>query len=299
MYIELQQGSKATDLSLRAYALAFVGVPLDERGRQAVGEVERRSSSNHTLEYDGNSMSLTIDGQPCNQLELKQLMGSACGHPICLETTTLGFVEVLLCCRAAFGVASVLECIYVEPGDYRRSIDSHLLAERDFELSGEVVGFRGIPGVTRMLNDRRIQRCVFFLGYEGARFRRAFTDLEMLRGNTSRVVFGIPAFRAGWEMDSLANNLSVMQDERVASVSFCGADNPRAAIDLLKSAYAALQLNEALFIAPIGTKLHGLATALFVAEHRSVGVIYDHPNRSPDRSTAVGNWHRFIVTAYQ
>ena len=243
-------------------------------------------------------MGLTVDGQPASSGDLSNIVTSAANGAIALETTTLGFVEILLCCRAAHGKTPILDCLYVEPEDYRRSRDRHLLAKRDFELSGEIVGFRGIPGATRMLNDRRIQRCVFFVGYEGARFRRAFTDLEMLKGRSSSVVFGIPAFKPGWEMDSIANNIPVMRDESIRSVYFCGADNPRAAVDLLCSTYNSLQPGETMFVAPIGTKPHGLATALFVAQRSDVGVIYDHPNRAPDRSRSVGQWHLFSVADY-
>ena len=267
-------------------------------GRAATCELSRRSNVMHTVEYDGRSMVLTVDGQPTTPTDLPTMVSSAAHRPIALETTTMGLVEVLLCCRAAFGRTAALDCLYVEPEDYRRSRAPHLLAKRDFELSGEIVGFRGIPGAARMLTDRRAQKCIFFVGYEGARFMRAFTDLEMLKGRDSNVVFGIPAFKPGWEMDSIANNVPVMSDEHVSSVYFCGADNPRAAVELLSAAYRSLDPDETMFIAPIGTKPHGLATALFVAQRTDVGVIYDHPRRRPDRSQAVGQWHLFSVTDF-
>ena len=261
-------------------------------------ELSKRSASTHTIRYDGHSMGFTIDGQPADSLYLRNIVASAANEPIALETTTLGFVEVLLCSRAAYGQTATLDCLYVEPQDYRRSHDPHLLAKRDFELSGEIVGFRGIPGATKMLNDRRAQKYVFFLGYEGARFRRAFTDLEMLKGRSSNVIFGIPAFKAGWEMDSIANNVPIMRDEHVSAVYFCGADNPRAAVDVLSTMYDSLQSDETMFVAPIGTKPHGVATALFSAQRPDVGIIYDHPRRSPARSTSVGQWHLFSVTDF-
>ena len=299
MNIDLRQGPGPLSLSLGQYALTFCGTPLDDRGRMAVGELSGRSLVTHTVKYDGRSMGLTVNGQPAVPRDLLSMFESAENRPIALETTTLGFVEVLLCCRAALGRTAPLDCLYVEPEDYRRSPDPHLLAKRDFELSGEIVGFRGIPGATRMLNDRRPQKCVFFLGYEGARFRRAFTDLEMLKGRSSNVVFGIPAFKPGWEMDSIANSVPVMRDEHVSSVYFCGADNPRAAVDFLLTTYDSLQPDETMFVAPIGTKPHGLATALFVAEREDVGVIYDHPHLATNRSTSVGQWHVFSVADFR
>ena len=298
MNIDLRQGSSSSSICLGSYALSFCGEPLDDRGTTAISELSSRSANAYTVKYDEESMSLVVNGQETSQSTLQSIVASAANSPIALETTTLGFVEVLLCCRAVRGTASTLDCIYVEPQDYRRSHDSHLLAKRDFELSGEIVGFRGIPGATRMLNDRHPQKCVFFLGFEGARFRRAFTDLEMLQGRRSSAVFGIPAFIPGWEMDSIANNVPVMRDEHVNSVYFCGADNPRAAVELLEITYDGLQQDETMFVAPIGTKPHGLGTALFVAQRSDVGVIYDHPYRAAGRSTAVGEWHCFSVSEF-
>lgn len=299
MFIDLRQARDPSGLSLQHYALSFCGRPLDDRGRTAVNELSKRSSITRVIHYDGRSMALTIDGQVTQRADLLDMVASATNKPIALETTTLGFVEVLLCCRAAHGYTSTLDCLYVEPEDYRRSPDPHLLAKRDFELSGEIVGFRGIPGTTKMLNDRRAQKYVFFVGYEGARFRRAFTDLEMLQGRSSNVIFGIPAFKAGWEMDSIANNVPVMRDEHVSSVYFCGADNPRAAVEILSTTYDSLQPSETMFVAPIGTKPHGVATALFSAQRPEVGIIYDHPHRSPARSTSVGQWHLFSVADFR
>lgn len=295
MFIDLRQAQNPSGLSLQDYALSFCGHPLDDRGKTAVNELSKRSATTHTIEYDGRSMAFTIDGEQADTPDLLNMVASATNEPIALETTTLGFVEVLLCSRAARGQTATLDCLYVEPQDYRRSHDPHLLAKRDFELSGEIVGFRGIPGTTKMLNDRRTQKYVFFLGYEGARFRRAFTDLEMLKGRSSNVIFGIPAFKAGWEMDSIANNVPIMRDEHVSAVYFCGADNPRAAVEILSTTYDSLQPSETMFVAPIGTKPHGVAAALFSAQRPDVGIIYDHPSRSPARSTSVGQWHLFSV----
>lgn len=243
-------------------------------------------------------MQLLIDGRQSKPNDIETIVAMVPDSPIAVETTTLGFVEVLYCCNAMFGRDAPLECIYVEPGDYRRSREADILRKRDFELSNEIVGFRGIPGAAKMLNDRVLQKYVFFLGYEGSRFRRAFTDLEMLQGDKSNVVFGVPAFLPGWEMDSFANNIPVIRDEYIHSVHFCGADNPQAAFEILLKTYEGLQSNESMFVAPLGTKPHGLATALFATTQKEIGVIYDHPRRSPDRSVEVGDWHVFTIDGF-
>ena len=85
------------------------------------------------------------------------------------------------------------------------------------------------------------RRPFFFLVTRDLDLRRAFTDLEVLRAPDASVVFGVPAFNAGWEMDSMANNVAVMREESVRNVYFCGADNPKAAADVLDASYQGLQ----------------------------------------------------------
>ena len=298
MRIALQRSSAVSGLNLGNYAVMLCGTPVDDRGKAAIDQLSKRSDSKHALYYDKQQMALSIDGKPVATDELSARLGHASDGGVVLETTTLGFVEILLCCKALHGTMHSIDCLYVEPRTYRRVQNPHLLGERDFELSGEIAGFRGIPGATRLLNDRSVQKTVFFLGYEGSRLRRAFTDLEVLRAPDASVVFGVPAFNAGWEMDSMANNVAVMREESVRNVYFCGADNPKAAADVLDASYQGLQPGETLLVAPIGTKPHGLGTALFVASHRDVGVIYDHPQRSSKRSSELGHWHLFSVSDF-
>lgn len=119
----------------------------------------------------------------------------------------------------------------------------------------------------------------------------------MIRPSKSAVVFGVPAFKPGWEMDAIANNIGVIREQNIrGGVCFCGAENPAAVIELLSDFLEGLDPNERLFIAPIGTKPHGIAAALFVAQHPNVRIIYDHPRRTDGRSNKIAHWHLFSVS---
>jgi len=145
-----------------------------------------------------------------------------------------------------------------------------------------------------MLSDKFPQRSVFFLGYEARRLHRALEVYPMLRPETCSVVFGVPAFRPGWEMDAFANNVRIMKERNIdGGVYFCGAENPASALQVLELIYGELTDREKLFIAPIGTKPNGIGTALFAATHPSVGILYDHPKRRIDRSREVSGWHLY------
>ena len=162
-----------------------------------------------------------------------------------------------------------------------------------------VSGYLAIPGSAILLGDHFSHKGVFLLGYEEARLRRAFEDLQMINPSKTTIVFGVPAFKPGWEMDSIANNITVIQEQNIrGGIHFCGAENPAAVFELLTEIYKGLDNTERLFIAPIGTKPHGVGTALFASQHSDIGIIYDHPQRKEGRSGELGHWHLFTVYNY-
>lgn len=300
MDIELQKAAKADGIQFASYRIGFCGEVLDDRGKAAVEEISGNAGKMVTLRYDPRTFEVDIGGDRVSADAFPDALRPLLTGQVVLEATTLGFVEILLCCRAldALGV-SEFDILYVEPKHYHSPRRREILHRRDFELSGNVPGYRAIPGYAILLGDQPSQKGVFFLGYEESRLRRAFEDLQMIHAATSAVTFGVPAFKPGWEMDAIANNISVIREQNIrGGLYFCGAENPAAVIEILSSIHQGLSQGQRLFVAPIGTKPHGIGVALFVSEHRNVGIIYDHPRRTQGRSDAIAHWHLFSVRDY-
>jgi len=298
MRISLQEGKSAAEISLRDWSVVLHGECVDDRGKAAISELGKNCKSAFKVIYDPDSLEVEFDGEKLDVDTLTERLESLKHENFVFETSTMGFVEILLCCRALYslGVAN-FDLVYVEPKNYRIPPGEHLIHRRDFELSNEVHGYRAIPGYGILL-DRRPKKGVFLLGFEDARLRRAFEDLQAITASEANVVFGVPAFKPGWEMDSIANNISVIREQNIRSIHFCGAENPASLVELLSEIYRGLEDEERLFLAPIGTKPHGIGTALFAATHKGIGVIYDHPQRKPGRSSNMGRWHLFSVTEF-
>ena len=219
-------------------------------------------------------------------------------NSISLEATTLGFVEIFLCCRSIQQIGlNQINILYVEPQKYSKiKKTERLLHKRDFILSEEFPGYRAVPGATFMLSDRSRQRGVFFLGYEERRLDRALEDYQMIQPSNCCVVFGVPAFKPGWEMDAFANNIRVIRDKNIrGGIHYCGAENPAATIDLLAEIHSSLGKSERMFIAPIGTKPNGIGAAIFASYYSEVGILYDHPHRKIGRSKKVAKWHLYDI----
>lgn len=133
------------------------------------------------------------------------------------------------------------------------------------------------------------------MGFEERRLDVAL-ETQILRPSDAAVVFGVPAFFPGWEMHSFANNVRVIQDAGLSGgVHFCGPENPASAYDLLAEISESLLSGERLIVAPIGTKPNGIGAAVFVASHSDIGLLYDHPKRSPGRTSNVARWHLYKV----
>jgi hypothetical protein len=296
-------GDHAQDLGDREWDVAFVGEAVDERGLAAVAFVrEHAKRLVRVASYDPAVFTIQVDDSTIDFEEFVQTAVVTGSERVVLEATTLGFVELFGLVRHLIGdVDARVDVLYVEPTEYagrtegRRSL---LLTRREFDLSEKVSGYRGIPGAAVLLTDRTSYRGVFFLGFEERRLDVAFEAFQMIRADHCDVVFGVPAYEPGWEMDAFANNVRVIGERRIrGEVHFCAAQSASSAEDILGQVFAGLEARERLFVAPIGTKPHGIGAAVFAASHPGVGILYDHPTRRRWRSAGVRKWHCYRVLA--
>jgi len=289
---------KLSDCSVfpdRRWDIALIGEVVDGRGGIAVQAVRQRASESIEVSYDCREMTMGINGHVGVIDTFEDLLKEKAGLSIVCEATTLGFAELLLCCRYARSAGAMsLSFVYVEPCSYKSPRRSQVVHRRDFELTNDVEGYLAIPGAGYMLSESEEQMAVMFVGYESQRLDQAFEGLP-LQSAACSVTFGVPAYKFGWETDSFANNVRIMCDrEIVGGTEFCAAHNPQAAYELLDRKHKNIG-NKRMFVAPIGSKPHGLGVALFVAEHNDVGILYDHPKRMQGRTDGAGACHIFDV----
>ncbi|PRY04413.1 hypothetical protein [Paraburkholderia sp. BL25I1N1] len=300
MRILTSTGSTPQFVTTKQWDLAFHGGPIDARGTAAVEWVRERASLAHVCDYDiRNSRGLLLNGMRAPARDIATQLVNA--RSVLLEATTLGLVELLNLLRAAqsHGLAGV-DILYLEPNEYRREVVLDAPWTREFSLSTSR-RFEGVPGFLADLSlvPERQGRLVAFLGYEGARLAQACEQLDALASWRKYAVFGIPGYAPGWEINAMANNVATLQKEGFESVRFCGAASVSGAYDLLEAIHAEGVTDDATtVVAPLGTKPHGIATALFLIAHsrfQASSLIYDHPARSPNRSTEIRKWHLYRV----
>jgi hypothetical protein len=284
-------GAEAEVLELPSNFILLHGAPLDARGALALnvaGCIEKINVS-----YDVECMALSANGISVSADNCEDLFVNLNGNvPVVLEATTLGFAELFCVVRAltTLGLRRI-EVIYLEPADYSREQSS---SDR-FALSDDITGYRPIPHSIVDLTGDDVESGVFFLGFESDRLERAISEHQMIVSKEIKVVFGIPAFQPGWELNSIVPHIPLL-NELTLDISYCAANDPEAAFETLESTRSALSHGKKMFIAPIGTKPCGLAAAIFASAHRDqVGLLFDHPKRKVKRSEGASIWHRYSV----
>ena len=208
--LRMQEAHAHGDLTYASWDIGFVGKTVDDRGHIAADFVTQHASAVYSVLYDPEDFSLEINNVKLQEHEVEGALRDCHSKSVLIETTTVGFVELFLLNRGLINVGKRdLSFLYVEPQEYAHSRRTPLTQRRDFELSSEVPGYRGIHGAAMIMSDFENQRAVFFLGYEERRLDRALEDFQMLKPDNCIVVFGVPAFQAGWEMNAFANNIRV------------------------------------------------------------------------------------------
>lgn len=282
------------------WQLAFHGADIDARTEAAISFVAGGASESLCVQFSPTQPDrLQVNASRTSLRDITEKMSGKQG--VVFEATSLGTVEVLFLLRAAKAAKlSFVDCVYVEPQEYAQDAYLDTSWSRDFSLS-KSRRLEGVRGFGRRLSDipAKDARLVVFLGYEAARLAQACEQEEAIVSWNKYAVFGVPGYAPGWEMNSIANNVDALERYKFESVRYCAASSVCGAFDLLKSIHAEGRSDHACtVVAPFGTKPHGIASAMFLvenSEYQASSLIYDHPEKSRNRTSLVRRWHRYRI----
>ncbi|MFN4329300.1 MAG: hypothetical protein ACK4FF_10525 [Limnobacter sp.] len=293
MLIQFQTftGATAEALGIGEQITLLHGSAVDERGQLAI-EAWGQNCTRVLAEYYVDEMSISIGGAVSDVDDIIRLIADYEPSKIVLEATTLGFAELFALVSGLIEInADQIDIVYVEPENYTRTRPGG----DQFALSETTQGYKPIPRSVVDLSSDDLEAGVFFLGFEPERLDRALEEHQMIAGKEIKVVFGIPAYHPGWELDSIIPHLPRLQQGEL-EVDYCSANDPEAAFDSLERTRASLSVGKRMFVAPIGPKPCGIAAAIFASAYPTqVGILFDHPRRSPKRSDGALVWHRYKI----
>lgn len=285
-----------------AMDIAFTGADdLDQRSAHSVARSTRLGDRTFRVQYRPADLVIQIGDKEYRASggDLEDLSKDFSASSILIDATTLDFAEIALLLHAySFSPKKPrIAFLYVEPEEYvRRDIDDSGVSGIAFDLSS---GFamHAIPPFVGMLGRRHSVHLVAFLGFEGGRLSRMLgeDDGQFVRKVT--IVFGIPPFQATWDLEALMANSRLLQTSD-AAVKFCGANNPKAAYEILCNAHLALTSTSEcnrLAVSPFGTKPMAIGAALYCATQKQPRVLFDHPRRKKGRTKGVHCMHWYEV----
>lgn len=183
----MREVEQSAELNLSLYDFGFVGNAIDDRTTEATAFIASVSKEVLQIAYNTENFEIQINGETFDAEDLTDRLQFCEGKRVIIESTSTGFVEIYLLCKAfkERGIED-FDILYVEPLSYKNMGRSQLLHRRVFELSDEFPpNYIGIPGATILLSDRQQQRGVFFLGYEERRLDRALEDYPMIKAGKS------------------------------------------------------------------------------------------------------------------
>lgn len=198
------------EISLPENYILFHGTSLDDRGENALSLDKSNTPTKIKISYCHETMRLEVGDENINADNCDPLITKYINSPIVFEATTLGLAELYCAMRSVINLGvKQFDILYGEPFNYtqeRPGGDS-------FALSNKLVGYKPIPNAVVDLSSDNVEAGVFFLGYEPARFERALEEYQMITSKEIKVVFGVPAFKPGWELNSFIPHLPSLSDK--------------------------------------------------------------------------------------
>jgi hypothetical protein len=282
--------------------IAFTGIEdLDDRSVHSVKRSRLLGEQCLRVHYDPKTCVIEVGDKQyrANDGELEDLSRDFKAASILIDATTLDFAEIALLLHAYSFCSKKprIGFLYVEPVEYvRRTHEDATVDGVAFDLSSGFAKYP-IPPFVGMLGRRDSVHLVAFLGFEGGRLTRVLNEDDGQFVRRVTIVFGIPPFQATWDLEALMANSRLMQTSE-AAVKFCGANNPKAAYEVLVRAHASLtaasECNR-LVVSPFGTKPMAIGAALYCATQKQPRVWFDHPQRKKGRTKGVHCVHWYEV----
>ncbi|GAB1038961.1 hypothetical protein [Shewanella algae] len=279
-------------------SLCFVGPVLDQRGSDLVNALK---INNRVIEisFDVERYTFSVNSNEVSTISfikhLNELVSEHEFNSLFIESTTLGFVELLLILKwFSRSTIKALEIIYAEPDEYRlRTNYMNDFGKHEFDLSTHSGGYKAIPGFAKVLTQSKKAILIASVGYERSRLGQLLTLDDGAYIQSVVPIYGTPGFKAGWDKHSFFQNIETLNDIG-EKPQFVSANSPIDMLNMLRFISDSYSDQE-ITLAPLGTKPLSIASAIFLMNNPNTTLKYDHPNRKGSRSTGIGQIHQYTV----
>lgn len=152
-----------------------------------------------------------------------------------------------------------------------------------YELCQKIGAVDAVPGFTKRESDN--QTLCAFLGFEGVRLKGV---LETVHGFERLIpVVAFPSGSPQWYNVTMWNSMDILQSEgKNLSVHKCYSESVFEAVNLL---YTIISQEETVVLAPLGTRPHSMACAIFACHHEATRILYDFVIESDHRAIGISD----------
>ena len=150
-------------------------------------------------------------------------------------------------------------------------------------LSEKVRSIEAVPGFAKRECDN--QTLCAFLGFEGVRIKNVLETVHSIGRFVPIVAF--PSGDPQWYNVTILNNMDMLQSEaRDVAIHKCFSEGIFSAVNLLENT---ISQDEKIVLAPLGTRPHSMACAIFACRRQNARIIYDFVVENENRAVGISN----------
>lgn len=176
---------------------------------------------------------------------------------------------------------------YIRPEHYH-----HQKGALGYELSQKIQAVSAVPGFAR--RERGQQTLCSFLGFEGIRLKGVLEAIQ----NTDKLI-PIVAFPSGspqWYNLTIWNNMDILQSEtKELAIHKCLSEGVFEAVNLLERI---ISPDEHIVLAPLGTRPHSMACAIYACEHPNSRIVYDFAVENEERAVGISHIKIYHLSSF-
>lgn len=167
---------------------------------------------------------------------------------------------------------------YIRPEQYKSQSGTI-----GYGLSEQICAVESVPGFAKRESDN--QKLCAFLGFEGIRLKNVLETMHSIDKLMPIVAFPLGAPQ--WFNVTMWNSMDVLQSEATnVSVYKCFSESIFDAVILLNEI---VSQEDKVVLAPLGTRAHSMACAIFACHHQATRIVYDFAKENDDRTTGISD----------
>lgn len=165
---------------------------------------------------------------------------------------------------------------YIRPKEYGQQSGTI-----GYSLCDQICAVNSVPGFAK--RESKNQTLCSFLGFEGFRLKSILEAVHDIQKFVPVIAF--PSGTPQWYNVAMWNSMDTLQSENQNyAIRKCFSESVFDAVNLL---HESIPQEAKLVLAPLGTRPHSMACAIFACKHRNSRIIYDYAIESQNRAKGI------------